>query len=95
MKKKLIALSLTVILLFSIIAPGLAECNHNWEFQGTDYGMYTDRKIVSSCPLSSASHVHWRYVYVDENVYKCPKCGATKTDYTNYEYGDYHCDLDP
>jgi hypothetical protein len=95
MKKKLIAISLTVILLFSIIAPGLAECNHNWVYVGEYNGMYTQHKTVSSCSHSSTPHSHWRYVYVDEVIYKCSKCGAKKTDYTNYEYSDYYCDLDP
>ena len=96
MKKKLIALSLTVILLFSIIAPGLAECNHNWVYQGMDDdGMYIQSFTVSSCPISSTSHTHWRYVYVDTYEYKCSKCGQKKSVNTNYEHGDYHCDLDP
>ena len=94
MKKKLIAISLTVILLFSIIAPGLAECNHNWVYVGEYNGMYTQHKTVS-CSLSSTPHGHWRYVYVSGDEYECSKCGAEKRANLTYDYSDYHCDLTP
>ena len=94
MKKKLIAFSLMIILMFSIIAPGLAECNHHWVYVGEYDGMYTQHKTVS-CSLSSTPHGHWRYVYVSGDEYECSKCGAEKRENLTYDYSDYYCDLDP
>ncbi len=95
MKKKLIAFSLMIILMFSIIAPGLAECNHHWVYVGEYNGMYTQHKTVSRCSISSTPHSHWRYVYVSGDEYECSRCGAEKRANLTYDYSDYYCDLDP
>ena len=55
---------------------------------------------MSICPKNKSSkgrrdkrRANWKMSA--PTLVKCSKCGAKKTDYTNYEYSDYYCDLDP